>query len=309
MTAPLPALHRPALTLEQQAAAIGHRYSRTSAERETIATDAHRLLTTYEMQGGRYALKWLESHAGLSHSTAVNLRDAGLALSRGAQAGQGVSQLAIVGRWLRKGKTLSEAQQIATDSAARKAAADAAGIGVASVKYPSTSAEDMASAYADTAQTIIDEGLTVPDVPELTATLVQIGAAHATPAVLREVLTGSGQPEKAKSDIPAPALDYYGWLARQPCAVCGVPGVELHHLRQPDLPGHAGGRRFKDDARELLLPLCPRHHQHAADAAHQTRQADWSRATFGREDGATITAAQYLTAYLLESGLLRRGQP
>lgn len=309
MTLTRPAIVVTVPTLEQQAAGLGQRYSKTSAEREAIARDAWGLLLAYEAQGGSHSLRWLEQHAGLSHSTASNLRDAGRALKMGAQPGQGVSQLAIVGRWLRKGKSLAEAQQIADDSAARKAAADAAGIGVASVKYPSHEAGSMAAAYTDTVQTLNAEGLPVPELPELTATLVQIGAQHATPEVLREVMTGSRQPEKVKSDIHLPALTFYDWLARQPCAVCQMPGelrVELHHVRTFDIGDQVGGRRFKhDQGKELLLPLCPRHHRTAQDAAHAEGQDAWSTRHFGRPDAVYVLAARYLSSWAGENQLLR----
>lgn len=290
------------LSLEDEARQLGQRYSRTSAEREAIAVDVDALLTRYELQGGKFSTKWLERHMGVNHGTAVNLRRAGRAQRRGAAPGPGVSRLAIVGRWLENGYTLVQAYLLLDNAEARKKAAEDANIGVASVKYASSMTGEMADGLTTLTLNHAHAGLTPPELPELMVKAVQL-AAKATPAQLRNLELGEAigtQQQEEKSN-----LTFYDWLARQPCAVSGVPGVQLHHLRMPDLPDHAGGRRFKDKALELLLPLAPRIHQDALDAAHRMGQDGWSTHHFGRPDAAYILAARYQTQYLTEMHLLR----
>ena len=48
--------------------------------------------------------------------------------------------------------------------------------------------------------------------------------------------------------------EYMGKVAQLPCAICGVYGVHVHHIRT----GIGMGRRASDFD---TLPLCPEHHQ------------------------------------------------
>jgi len=45
-----------------------------------------------------------------------------------------------------------------------------------------------------------------------------------------------------------------GRVAELPCAVCGIHGVQVHHIRT----GVGMGRRASDFE---TIPLCPEHHQ------------------------------------------------
>lgn len=240
---------------------------------------------------------------GVNHGTAVNLRRAGRAQRRGAAPGPGVSRLAIVGRWLENGYTLVQAYLLLDNAEARKKAAEDANIGVASVKYASSMTGEMADGLTTLTLNHAHAGLTPPELPELMVKAVQL-AAKATPAQLRNLELGEAigtQRQEEKSN-----LTFYDWLARQPCAVCGVPGVELHHLRTFDLPDQAGGRRFNSDkGKELLTPLCPRHHRTAQDAAHAEGQDAWSTRHFGRPDAVYVLAARYLSSWAEENQLLR----
>lgn len=48
--------------------------------------------------------------------------------------------------------------------------------------------------------------------------------------------------------------EYMGKVAQLPCAICGVYGVHVHHIRT----GIGMGRRASNFD---TLPLCPEHHQ------------------------------------------------
>ena len=48
--------------------------------------------------------------------------------------------------------------------------------------------------------------------------------------------------------------EYMGKVAQLPCAICGVYGVHVHHIRT----GIGMGRRASDFD---TMPLCPEHHQ------------------------------------------------
>lgn len=48
--------------------------------------------------------------------------------------------------------------------------------------------------------------------------------------------------------------EYMGKVAQLPCAICGVYGVHVHHIRT----GIGIGRRASNFD---TLPLCPEHHQ------------------------------------------------
>lgn len=290
------------LSLEDEARQLGQRYSRTSAEREQISVDADDLIQRYELQGGRFSTKWLERHMGVNHGTAVNLRRAGRAQRRGAAPGPGVSRLAIVGRWLENGYTLVQAYLLLDNAEARKKAAEDANIGVASVKYASSMTGEMADGLTTLTLNHAHAGLTPPELPELMVKAVQL-AAKATPAQLRNLELGEAigtQRQEEKSN-----LTFYDWLARQPCAVCASPDVQLHHLRAPDLPDTAGGRRYADDSKELLLPLCARCHQNGPHSAHGSGQQGWSIKHFRSPSGCFVVAARYLTTYLTEMHLLK----
>ena len=256
-----------ALSLEDEARALGQRYSRTSTEREAIALDADALLTRYGLQGGKFGTKWLETHMGVTHSTAVNLRRAGLAQKRGAKAGQGVSKLAQVGRWLEAGKALTDAQHLADDAEARKKAAEDANIGVASVKYSASMSGEMATAYQSVVNLYQSAGLTPPNLPELTVSMAKL-AAKATPQQVREVELGVSDEENPNlsNSIGLPQgqqenvkFDFYTWLSAQP-GVCDVPGcvephIHLHHVLTDK------GRKAHDLRQYPTLRLCLRHHQ------------------------------------------------
>ena len=297
-------------SLELQARALGQRHSKTQAEREDIAKACDALILQYEQQGGRYALRWLERHATLAHSSAVSYRDAGYALRLGIRAGQGVTALAIMGRYLRAGKTLVEAQATYDDAEKRKAAAADAGIGIGKVKYPTALTGEVANSYASLATSLSDAGLPQQDVAEMTVTMTRLAKLNMSPAALALVEAGDGT---HLYDVPLPPQnvrsDFYSWLARQPCAVCADPGVQIHHLRVFDIRDQPGGRRFKfDQQKELVMPLCLRHHSTARDAAHQGGQDEWSTRHFGRPDAVYVLAARYLSEWAQETGVLRGGK-
>lgn len=48
--------------------------------------------------------------------------------------------------------------------------------------------------------------------------------------------------------------EYMGKVAQLPCAICGIHGVHVHHIRT----GIGMGRRASNFD---TLPLCPEHHQ------------------------------------------------
>lgn len=291
-------------SLEMQAQQLGARYSLTSSEREVIAADVHALLTAYELQGGRYPIEWLKRHMKVSHGHAVNLRNAGLAISRGAPTGTGVSHLAQIGVYIRRGMSLPDALSTAADGKKRQEAAQQAGIGVGKVSYPTDLAPEMASSYNTLARTYAAAGLTPPPVEEMTVMMSRLAISDLTPAKLRAVELGEAIGTVAKPDsVPIPS--FYEWLHQQPCAISGVSGVELHHLHVPGTTNTEQGRRHADKTQELLLPLSPRYHQTARQAAHSMNQAAWSNIHFGHEFGAYLRAAQYLTEYMQAHGLLR----
>lgn len=295
--------HYAPTSLELEAQQLGAAYSRTSAEREEIAVMIDDLIQRYEGQGGRFALKWVTRHAGLSHATASSMRDAGYAIRKGAQRGQGVTTLATVGRQLRKGKTLAKAQHIATDLEARREATYAAGIGLGKVQYPSELGIEMANSYTALAQTLHAAGLPQQDVPEMTVTLTRLALQAMTPGNLQLVEAGG---PLYHGHLPLPGehvrSDFYSWLARQECARCGVPGCHIHHVHVGDLPNAPGGRRHHDHKdRELLIPYCPRCHA----LAHTMKQADIDLQWFGHPQGSVICAARYMNRWALETGVLR----
>lgn len=294
------------ISLEQQAQQLGKRWRVTSDEREAIALDAYRLLVAYEHQGGRFATTWLKQQMNLPQASAVNVRRAGRALDlmRGL-GGIGVSRLAIVGKGLETGLSLVQALMLLDSAEARRKAAEDANIGIASVKYSAGLTGEMADAYTHVANTYAQAGVPVPELPELTVSMAKL-ASQATPADIRALELGEAIGTQAQKNVTSDKIpSFYTWLARQKCAVSGVHGVQLHHLRLPDTADHAGGRRFADKGLELVLPLAPRIHQDALDAAHRMGQDAWSIHHFGRADGAYILAARYYAQYLTEHHLLR----
>lgn len=54
--------------------------------------------------------------------------------------------------------------------------------------------------------------------------------------------------------MSAESKRHMGRIAQMPCALCGVSGVHVHHIRT----GIGMGRRASDFD---TLPLCPEHHQ------------------------------------------------
>lgn len=293
-------------SLELQAAQLGARYSRTSAEREQIAEDVHALLTAYEAQGGRSSIQWLRRHMGVSHGSAWNLRDAGRAIKEGAPRGSGVSHLALIGRYLRQGKSLQDALSTAADAQKRQEAAQEAQIGVGKVKFPTNLTDEMADGYNTLARTYQQAGLTPPPLEEMTVTMTRLAVSELTPQKLRAVelgeAIGTGKVEESSTNPPS----FYSWLAAQTCACCGDSGVQLHHLLVPQLTDSEAGRRHHDHKElELLIPLCPRHHGHARDAAHGSRQNEWAAYWFKHPQGAIIRAARYVSEYMQAHGLLR----
>lgn len=300
--------YRQHLTREQRVQQLGQRWSKTAAEREAVALAGWEEMQGYEMEGGRYSLTWFERTAGLSHSTAVNIRDAGRALARGATPGQGVTQLAYIGRQLAKGKTLAEAQTLATDAKARKEAAAAAGIDIGRVAYPEGSAEEMAQTYAELTRAYAAAGEQPPGIPEMTLTLARIARRHISPATIQQEATGASpeQAEQRQQERDEKAATLYSYVARQGCCICGDPDPHIHHVRLPDLQGQAGGRRYHDSkAKELVLPLCPRHHQHAREAVHNGNERQWAALHFGHEYGHIIHAARLVSGWAEEQGALK----
>ena len=63
--------------------------------------------------------------------------------------------------------------------------------------------------------------------------------------------------------------EYMGKVAQLPCAICGVYGVHVHHIRT----GIGMGRRASDFD---TLPLCPEHHQGMTGIHGMGRKA-WER--------------------------------
>ena len=63
--------------------------------------------------------------------------------------------------------------------------------------------------------------------------------------------------------------EYMGKVAQLPCAICGVYGVHVHHLRT----GVGMGRRASDFD---TMPLCPEHHQGMTGFHGMGRKA-WER--------------------------------
>jgi len=63
--------------------------------------------------------------------------------------------------------------------------------------------------------------------------------------------------------------EYMGRVAQLPCAICGVYGVNVHHIRT----GIGMGRRASDFD---TLPLCPEHHQGMTGIHGMGRKA-WER--------------------------------
>ena len=289
-------------SLELQARDLGQRHSKTQAEREDIAKACDTLIQQYEAQGGRYALRWLERHATLAHSSAVSYRDAGYALRRGIRAGQGVTALAIMGRYLRAGKSLVDAQATYDDAEKRKQAAADAGIGIGKVKYPTALTPEIANSYNALAIGLHDAGLPPQGVPEMTVTMARLATLNMTPGNLQLVESGGAIDRPAQQNVRS---DFYSWLARQTCARCGMPDCHLHHVHIGDLPNAPGGRRHHDHkAQELLLPYCPRCH----GLAHTMKQSDIDREWFGHEQGSVIRAARYLSEWAQETGVLRGGK-
>ena len=295
-------------TREERVQQLAQRWSLTNAERESVALAAWNEMQGYEFEGGRYALRWFERLTGLNHSTAVNIRDAGKALAKGAEPGQGVTQLAYIGRQLAKGKTLEEAQQLATDSKARREAAAAAGIDVGRVAYPEGSAEEMAGIYAELTRAYADAGEQPPGVPEMTLQLARLARPRISPATITEEATGAdpqqAQAQQQQRDQQAATL--YSYVAAQGCCICGDPEPHIHHVRLPDLTGQVGGRRYHDSKeQELVLPLCQRHHQTAQDAVHNGSEQAWAAANFGHEWGHVIYAARLVNGWAQEQGALK----
>ena len=300
--------YRQAVSREQRVQQLGQRWSLTNAERESIARAAYGEMMGYELEGGRHSLTWFERHAGVNHSTAVNIRDAGKALHAGAVPGQGVTQLAYIGRQLAKGKTLAEAQQLATDSKARKEAAAAAGIDVGRVAYPEGSAEEMAGIYADLAHAYAAAGEEPPSVPEMTLQLARLARPRITPDVIRQEATGATleQAQQQQATAQQQGQTLYSYVASQGCCICGDLEPQLHHIRLPDTAGQVGGRRYHEGkAKELLLPLCYRHHQTARDAVHQGNERAWAARHFGHEYGHVIYAARLVNEWAVLRGQLK----
>ena len=273
-------------SLEVQARALGARYSRTSDEREAIARDGHALIQQYELQGGQYGTRWLERHMGVSHATAVNLRRAGRALDTGAAAGQGVSKLAEIGKWLEKGHSLQGAQHLADNLEARRKAAEEASIGVASVKYASNMTGEMASAYQAAVNVYAGSGVPIPPLPEMTVTLIQKGVSVLTRETARQDELGETPEQQAATPKPT-RPGFYGWLAEQhprecDCDGCPEPWGQYHHV----LTRH--GRRGHALESYNVLRLCHRHHQTGgAAAAHgPIKEHDWLTEQFGSPEHA-----------------------
>ena len=59
--------------------------------------------------------------------------------------------------------------------------------------------------------------------------------------------------------------EYMGKVAQLPCAICGVYGVHVHHIRT----GIGMGRRASDFD---TIPLCPEHHT-GGNGIHQLKSS------------------------------------
>lgn len=69
--------------------------------------------------------------------------------------------------------------------------------------------------------------------------------------------------------MSAESKRHMGRIAQMPCALCGVSGVHVHHIRT----GIGMGRRASDFD---TLPLCPEHHQGMTGIHGMGRKA-WER--------------------------------
>lgn len=142
-----------------------------------------------------------------------------------------------------------------------------------SIRVTRETAEALDATFAELSEA--DTRLTRQDALETT-----VQAFAAAPAAIRRALVHSA----ATGENPLDALiravderrDWKNWLSRQPCAVCGVRPVELHHVRV--------GANDRYRTHEVLLPVCTRHHVarpgDGTDAAH-TGQDAWIERHWG----------------------------
>jgi len=71
---------------------------------------------------------------------------------------------------------------------------------------------------------------------------------------------------------------YKGIVAQLPCAICGMVGVHVAHIRYTSAKDGAdltGAGRKPDDWR--VLPLCPRHHVYGPEAQHSMSEEQFWR--------------------------------
>lgn len=88
-------------------------------------------------------------------------------------------------------------------------------------------------------------------------------------------LTGrSVQPKQGKPKKTAAGKRHMAKVARLPCIICGVYGVEVHHC----IHDRFGQEKASDFD---TIPLCIRHHRIGPDAIHNGKET-WE-ARFGKD--------------------------
>ncbi|WP_027480560.1 hypothetical protein [Deinococcus pimensis] len=285
--------------LELRADALAVRQKGHREQGHEIARDAYQLYLDFTRERGRGFYSWYSVRTGRSTGTISRDVRIGAALTEG-MAAETDEELHAAGQALiDQAVPVQQVRKEVTTGKVRAATKERAGKGLTEIRVPTGEADTLARAIETARHVSPTEALADP---EATARLAR--GWLALPDSLRHAALAA---ETTGEDVMGAlikvideARDYRAWLATQPCAVCGLTGVQLHHLRLPDLPGTPGLRRFRDQSNDLLLPLCAAHHQDARDAAHRMSQDDWSASHFERADAAYVLGARYLTAFVVE---------
>lgn len=214
----------------------------------------------------RQFMVWLTGEADPAHAL-YDLLNAGRALNKALDFGYGVSDLAYLGRALDKWTpadilALPDAERVERCKALVVTSKETGMVELPTAALPSV---------RDTIKRVSDSD-NIP-APEALALIVQ-GHAALSPELQASAIEAarSGRTlTDAAQHVVRQMLDSRQWLSRQACMVpgCGLPSAELHHLK--------AGQDTRFRSRELLAPLCARHHQaqHGTQAAHANHQADW----------------------------------
>lgn len=284
---------RRAVTLEEERDAIAAGWSRTAQQRVRLVEHLAQLQIRFEVQGGRGFKDWLRAatvpdsgERVFSYGTVYNILDGITAVRHGVTA-SGVSELAAIGRQLRKGHTVEEALRLVSEGKRKAEAAGDAGINVSSIPTPSEAVGEVAEALVRVKRAFELSNLTPPPTEELTLTALRIINRH-TPEELGAFIRSAEGAGRAPLQQPGTLtpLSMAAWLAARSPRVCqypgcGSPATELHHVPLPDLQ-----KRSDVLADHNLLDLCLRHHQSGGvSAAHGTAGLEgWARDGWGGYD-------------------------